>query len=798
MRRPLCSGLLCFLVLYLAAVFCLQGSTEDGSRPERLSGEEVLLSGKADRLYEPADQLRENRTFRLKEVSVLSENSPNSGEILPASAEEETGEKLNEDVLCYLDAEAALLPKAGSRVRVKGKLTAFASATNPGEFDAAAYYGRQGYGLSLRHAVVEFESADFHRLENALYQLRGRIGRLFIQIFGEKDGEVASAMVLGMKKGLDKQVKALYDGASISHLLVVSGLHLSLIGMGIFWLLRKCRMPLGPAALLAAAFLILYGGMTGMGVSTLRALFMYGLLLGAKLMRRTADVLTSLTVAACAILLPRPQLLLDAGFFLSFSAVAGAAIVVPVLQDRGLRAEHAGNYSTGVRRLLPPAAEALWEKTKAFFFQGITASLGITLFMLPFLLSVYRQWNPWAILANLVVIPLMGLLLPQLFFLAAAGLALFAIPGCMPGGMAVLRILALPAKGIFFLYEKICTLVTELPGSCLHTGQPAGWQLLLFAAGLLLLLLAGKKLPPFGRNLLAFALSGIFLLRLPQPMQVTMLDVGQGECVYLETPAHHVWLLDAGSSSKSKTGQYQIVPFLRYEGVRRLEGILISHWDDDHINGLEDIFAWAQTQRIEIGGLYLPDIRIAGEAGLSATEDGTRAQDENLARLWELAERYGIRVQTVRAGESLQDGQMRLRCLYPYAGAAVDSRNAASAVYRLEYSDFSALFTGDLEEGGEQWLAAQYRDAPGKPLDCDLLDLGHHGAENATTEELLAAVSARAALISCGRNNRYGHPAQQTLARLEERKIPYYVTAWNGAVTVSIEEGSMEISAFCR
>lgn len=762
MRRPLVVGLLLFLAVYLAVMSGISGLREGGGTPnagpdgtEIRSGTRVQLSGEAVSLYEPADGSQENMSFTLQNITMLSDTGSS------ISGKEPESFFRKKSILCKLK-NGEQLPRVGSCVRVTGIVTPFLEATNPGEFDAKAYYEGQGVLFSLKETKILTQSGKYDRVGSLLYRLKHRTAVFYHEVLGETDGAVASAMVLGIKKDMDAELKTLYQDAGIAHVLAISGLHITFIGMTFFRFVKKLRIPLLPAALLSVLVLTAYGKMAGMGVSTQRALIMYVLALLAQLLKRTPDTVTSLTVAAFLILLNHPAQLSDSGFQLSFLAVAGAALVVPVLQEKGIRAPDRENGY--IKKLLRGAEKSL------------TASFGITLFMLPALLYHFYQWNPWSVLANLIVIPLMGVLLVWLLVLAAACWLLWGV-SCGP---FFLRLLALPARGIFLLYEEICRAVLRLPCSSLHTGAPQVWQLILFAAGIAALLLFGKKVPPKPRMAYALCLSMIFMIRLPGKLTVTMLDVGQGECVCVETGRHHVYLLDAGSSSRKRVGQYQIIPFLEYSGVRGLEGIFVSHWDADHVNALGEIFEWAKTEHVEIKKLFLPDT--------SLTDDGLEA-------LLLLTEEYGIGTERIRAGQCYRDHEMELSCLHPYPGETAADRNAVSTVLKLTCGTFSALFTGDLEKEGEEWLAERYGE---QNLDCSLFDAGHHGAANASTQRLLEAVTPRVVLVSCGRNNSYGHPAPETLARIEAAGAACYVTAKSGAIEVTVEKKGMKIRTFLQ
>lgn len=790
---------------------------------EAMDGETLCLTGKVTDCWQPVDGAQENASFYLKDLSIeadassfvfsgdSAETTDNLSQISGSAdadqmsiliSSQKTTSQINEmqeifgknaSALCYLQEDEAL-PRAGSYVRVLGEVSPFLQATNPGEFDAAAYYRRKDCLFALRKTKITAQTKNYGRLEEFLSQLRYESEVLFRKLLGEKNGATASAMVLGRKKGMDSEVKALYQGAGISHLLAISGLHLSLIGAGLFGLLKKVRLPVALSAGISTWILIVYAQLTGMGISTRRALVMFLLFLAAGLLKRTPDLPTSLAVAALLLLVPKPQRILDAGFQLSFSAVLGIAVMIPVLQDGWEEAAPSLRVTDGV---------AGWNLVRAaiaracrLLRKNILAGLGITMTMLPFLLIHFYEWSPWSVLLNLAVIPLMGILLPCLIGLQLVA-RLTAFVHCLEIPQ---HLLCTAIEAIFSCYEQLCRFTTALPGSILHTGYPTWQALAVYTIGLIALAVSGKKLRPHLRLAAAVCLMGIFLIRLPGELNVTMLDVGQGECVGIETREHHVYLVDAGSTSKKKTGQYQIIPWLKYIGTRSVEGIFITHWDEDHISAVGELLEWSKSSRVKIRRIFLPDVAL---------------KDEVLETLLQQIEEAEVSVEYLSAGEHMTDGALQISCLHPYAKKVPEDRNDASLVLRLSQGDFQMLLTGDLEKSGEDWLVEQVRPAVEQPqpaaqeqalpcapstqpaaqnpLRCTILDAGHHGASNATGEALLDLAQPELVLISCGKNNRYGHPAPETLKRLEEREIRWYSTAKVGAIQVYVGKKKVKI-----
>lgn len=837
----------------------------DAAWLEVMDGETLCMTGKVTDLWQPADGTQEKASFLLKDLSIEADASStllsglsekrnesdlsqmsgsadanqtsaliSSQKITSPTTEIQEAFDKNASVLCYLQEDEAL-PKAGSYVRILGEVSPFLQATNPGEFDAAAYYWRKGCLFALKKTEITAQTEKYGRLEEFLSQLRHESDALFWKLLGEKNGATASAMVLGLKKGMDSEIKALYQGAGISHLLAISGLHLSLIGAGLFGGLKKLRLPAALSAGFSALILIAYAQMTGVGISTRRALVMFILFLAAGLFKRTTDLPTSLAVAALVILVPEPQRIFDAGFQLSFSAVLGIAVMVPVLQDgwedKGRSLRSAGRWqrnggkrvwNTGqrltdggepaasvARASLRSDAKAIIARACCVLRKKLLAGLGITMTMLPFLLLHFYEWSPWSVLLNLAVIPLMGILLPcliglqlvarltalaQMAFIPAmrvsSALAVSdaaALAQAIPKASGIfVRFLQLPQallcaviEAIFHCYERLCQFAAALPGSILHTGYPTWQALVVYTIGLIALAVAGKKLHPRIRLAAAVCLMGIFLIRMPGDLTVTMLDVGQGECVGIETREHHVYLVDAGSTSKKKTGQYQIIPWLKYIGTRRVEGIFITHWDEDHISAVGELLDWSKSSRVKIGRIFLPDVEL---------------HDDALEKLLSQIEEAEVHVEYLSAGESMTDKALQIACLHPYAKKVPEDRNDSSLVLRLKQGEFQMLLTGDLEQDGEDWLVAQANN----PLRCTILDAGHHGSSNATGEALLEQAQPQLVLISCGKNNRYGHPAPEMLKRLEERGICWYSTAEVGAIRVRIGKEKVKIETIKR
>lgn len=673
----------------------------------------------------------------------------------------------------------------GNTIYLTGEVSFFQEATNPGNFDMKFYYQKQGIHASLWADSVEIQDPGVWRIRERLTVFRCQWKEVLVSCLGSYYGNIMSGILLGDKSELDGEIKTLYQKSGIGHILAISGLHMSFIGIGFYRLLRKAGMPFLPAGSIGMLFLLLYTLMVGCGVSSLRALIMFMVRMGAEITGRTYDMPTSLSLAGAAIVLWQPLYLLDAGFLLSFGAILGILLVSPVL-------EHF--------HVVPKA---------------LCGGLGIHLMLLPVMLYYYFELPLYSLLLNLLVVPLMSVVLG--FGILGSVTALF----WSDGGTIALQV----CKGILWGYEKMCAITMSLPFGRIVPGQPRkGWMavyyILLFIGCILGLKSmednkkrqesgdCGKKQDMknrmkgqnegnsgsrhnvqdsrtkrergFARMASIFLAVSFWIICAGShgkqgELRVTMLDVGQGDGLYIRTPSGMHCFIDGGSTDISKVGTYRIEPFLKSQGVGRLDYVFVSHGDADHINGIQELLQ-NQLLGISIDTLVLPRENVL---------------DDALEELARTAVRFGTKVAVIQEGQQVTDGEMSLVCLAPSQDYSGETGNASSMVLALEYQEFDMLFTGDVEGAGEEALAKS-----NLLRDCDILKVAHHGSKNSTIEQFLDKAQPEISLISAGRENRYGHPHQETLKRLESMGCQIYSTQECGAITLKTDGKRIEIERY--
>lgn len=705
-KRPL---LLAFLLAAFLILMLGERGLPASRQPELSDGETVTLTGIVEEIAEKEN----SRQIRLSHIYLSSDLS------------------YQRQVLVYENQQTTL--KIGYKVKAAGSYAPLEEASNPGQFDQKAYYEARGIGMVLKKAKLTVIEAKENIFFQKLYELRSFWAQNLEKITGKEEAALLKAMLLGEKSSLKKEQKELYQSGGISHILAISGLHISLVGMLLYRFLRKKKRSYPFSALVSGSCMVVYGFLTGFGVSAKRAVFMFLVYLGAELLGETYDVVSALALSGLLILAEQPLQLFQCGFQLSFLSVGAVALGYPALQKR-----------------------LGWKKKAAM---SLLSGLSVTLFTLPCTLYWFYEWMPYAVFLNLIVIPLV----PVVFLSGAAGM--------LTGGVSVAAgmFLAGASAGVLRFFQTLLERTEALPGSRAIIGQPELWQIALYYV-LVGAAVWGGRCRARKKNqhriearifFIIFALC-ILCFSFHRPVEVTFLDVGQGDAVFLRTEAGTTCLIDGGSTTVSDVGTYRLLPFLKSRGVSSLDYLFLSHMDADHINGAEELL------KDQFRGIPIRHLCLSALPG-----DETRERLEKEARL------FGTELCYISRGTVFREKGAEIRCLSPVKDQKKEDENENSEVLMVEISGLRILFTGDLGEEGEQELLEA-----GTDLRAAVLKVGHHGSRFSTGEDFLEAVSPGFAVISCAENNRYGHPAPETVERLERAGCRIFYTMKSGAVTL--------------
>ncbi len=654
-----------------------------------------------------------------------------------------TREKEEVLVMAANDSEGEAEYYKGQIIEIWGEAEAFASPGNPGQFDEKSYYLSQGVSCRVwaEKIVLVSEGRWFWRQLRFLEVLKERMSVFYRESMSESGAGVVLAAVLGDRSGFTEDLRRYYQENGWMHLVTTSGLHLSFIAMGLYRRLRKSTVAIWPSTVLALLAMLTYGYMTDFGDSMLRAMGMMIFSLIGRLLGRKNDMSTALVLTADVLLLFRPARLFSAGFQLSFGAVAGM-ILGKYLEKCFLERERHSKSKTEL------------EFQSVFWIQA-----GIFFATLPVLLWHMYEIPLLGFFYNFFMIPLISFVVPAAFIAGLMGSCL--VPG-LTGAASVIM------GGIDVLFGW----VHRLPSAMLVCGRPQWWQIGLFC------ICAGGAVCLAGRNRFHFVglmAAGCLILMFVRERsdRIICIDVGQGDGLCILSEQGQAVLVDGGSSDVKKVYQYRIEPMLKYYGVRKIDAWFLTHGDSDHVSGLREAL---ENSAVPVKQVILPDV----------------SADETLNEICDLSKRQAVSVMIIRPEDRLKAGNFEFLCLYPKAEWCSGDKNNDSLVLSLSRTAgenyFTMLLMGDLERQGEEMLLEKNGVS-----DCDVLKVGHHGSSGATSKVFLEASAPEWAFISCGENNSYGHPHDETLERLRMAGCEYLTTAGHGALMIQFSLTSYHI-----
>lgn len=629
--------------------------------------------------------------------------------------------------------------RPGNQLYIRGTYAVFTRAGNPGEFDERLYYRSRGIDGKMFAESATVTDRRCNMFRNALFTLRQQATERLFAAMREDDAGMLCAMLLGEKAYLPEEEKEMYQRTGIGHMLVISGLHISLLAAGLFYFLRSYVMPMKGAVIVTIAFLFLYAQFTGFQVAAVRAVLMMSCSLFARYAGRSYDPLSALSLSGIVTIVLEPAQLFQCGFLLSYTAVGGILLFAPVMEKS--------------------SRSKLWQSV--FFSASVFAVTA------PIMLWFFYEICPYSVLANVLVLPFLSLLVG----IGAAGcIVSFFWPS---GGAFLLSF----AHYILEFYESVCRVILSLPFSRIVTGRPPVWCIIAYyivlVSAVCLYLKWDERRWFYAGAALLFLICLSFRPRMG--FLYTQLDVGQGDCACLFYGDTTI-LIDGGSSSEQEIGNYTIQKFLKYYGRTRIDRVFLSHSDADHTNGVEELAVNQDKWGIEVVGVVMPEIE---------------KKDERYESLVSLFSKWNTPVYTMKKGDRFCLGELSLKCLHPFPDYEWKSENDYSLTLDIAYRNIRILSVGDLEEEGEQTMER----AKGP---YDLLKVGHHGSKTSSSPGFLHEAAPRHAVISAGRDNRYGHPSPVTIERLEQEGASIWNTMEQGAVFLRWTEDGGKISSSLR
>lgn len=779
---------LALLICYRIPAVLSRLSPYTQTNPDNPLIKEKIEDGELIKLSGTVISVKEKETYTGKKVNEITVKKVNlqrdNGSSLLLTKRFQT-------ILVTLQKEQTI--RIGSTVQISGNLQYFETAGNPGEFNAWSFYSNRGVLFRVNEALITAQSQSYNKISHGLFCLKKNREAVFIKYLSQEDAAIMSGMVFGDKNAIDKDINALFQRNGISHILAISGLHISFIAMGVYYLLRRIPIPLILTAIISELFIILYAIMVGFSSSAFRSVIMISIFLLSKIFKRTYDLLTSLSVACILTILMEPGLIFDCGFLLSFTAIVGMGVLLPVLN------------------------KAILPKNK--ILKNLVSCIAVFFTTLPVLLYFYYEVPIYAILLNLIVIPLSSPLMGLSFILLMIADTIPFLPDAIAAGVT----------GILYIYKSTCRICEQLMIARSNPGQPSAFLILIYigilttAVWILEIRLSVARnikeqntkrinqrkknrkskntrnardrnkvhcntivkdqrkqellLSVYGSIVLIAAVA-VLLCNKEKLNRIFILDVGQGDGIVIQNKQGDVYIVDCGSISSTRVGEKRLIPFLKYYGMNEITGIFVTHSDEDHRNGIEELLLSLQEEHIQVESIFL-------------NEDSLL--EEGFETIQNAAKENNISVVAIEQGDRILAEEMEFMCLYPEKGQYAAEANDRSLVLMLQCYETEILLTGDSGSECEKEYLEKI-DLSGQKF--RILKVAHHGSDSSTSKELLEKWKPDMALISCGEKNRYGHPHKEILDRLKKNKIPCLITKDRGCIEIVIKKDRVLYDTF--
>lgn len=583
--------------------------------------------------------------------------------------------------------------------------------------------------------TVELEKAKILKSSNGsfIHNIQKYIKDTINGTLTDEEGNLLLAILLGDKDKLSEDIQESFKTSNLSHMLAVSGAHVSYIILGLTYVLQNSIIGKKNGKIVCIIFLLVFMAITNFTPSVTRACIMAVLTLFSGIIYRKSDVYTNISVAALITLIFNPYSLLDLGFQLSYGGTIGIIIFIKRIQEKKSNS-----------------------KVINYIKQMALVSIYANIIIIPIMMYHFNTVSFTFIISNIMASPILGIIVITGFLFIIASITVKPLT----------RLIAIFIKPILSILIKISQICSKLPFSNILVVTPYMFNVISYYAIILYCIKSKKnnKCKIIICLLIVLILINFIIYIFPQKLRIFFIDVGQGDSTLIITPDKKTVLIDGGGSDSFDVGEKVLLPYLLDRRILKVDYVLISHFDTDHATGVAQILG-----KIDVSSIIL-----------------TRQLEENdiYRHILSIAKEKKIKLIYVKEGDVLKIGGIKISIIHPENKLMINNpMNNNSIVCKVEYNSFSMLLTGDIEMEAEELILRKNIN-----LKADVLKVAHHGSKTSTTGEFLKAINPKVALIGVGKNNNFGHPSNEVIQRLKENGTRIYRTDENGEISITVNK----------
>ncbi len=648
--------------------------------------------------------------------------------------------------------------KYGDKIELVGNFKLAQERRNPGGFDYRFYLKtKKIYGIVTTKNTKKLKENNVNIISMIANKTANVIKNQSKKLLKNKEACLLIGLLIGDTDEIDEETKEDFRNSNLTHMLAVSGLHVSYVLLGVNYIITKVKIHKKLSKIIVMLLILFFILVTGATPSVLRAGTMTIYLIIGGIFYRRISVFSSLNLSLLVIIIMNPYCLLDVGLQLSYAGTIGIVYLYPIIKEK------------------------IYNKANSIL---ITISANIVI--IPIMLYNFNTISLTFFISNLLAGPIIGIIIILGFSIIIISLIFFPIANIFSKILNLLIIL-------FLNTAKACA---NLPFSKIFIITPTLKFIFLYYCLLVFIIIKERIQIRINIKLRNKVIATLIILVIINPikyfsnikqsnLKIYFVDVGQGDSTCIVTPKNKVILIDGGGNSKDENydiGKQTLLPYLLDKKINKIDYCIVSHFDSDHCGGLMYILKNLKVKNIIIGKQY--------------------EEYENYKEFIKIAKDKKINIRVVEAGEKITiEKNLYIDVLWPINREKMVIQNAInnnSLVFKLKYINFSMLFTGDIEEIAEKEILDNYKENT-EFLKSTILKVAHHGSKTSSTKEFINIVKPKYAVIGVGKDNKFGHPSNVTIENLRTINTEIYRTDEMGEISINVNiKGNINIEEFIK